>query len=76
VTEAKRGHELFGDDGLLAALAALRSSEPEHLTYELLRAVTRFAGGGVHDDIAIVSFALASGDRPAKAVGHTRLVRA
>ena len=41
-----------------------------------LRAVTRFAGGGVHDDIAIVSFALASGDRPAKAVGHTRLVRA
>ncbi len=76
VTEAKRGHELFGDDGLLAALAALRSSEPEHLTRELLRAVTRFAGGGVHDDIAIVSFALASDDRPPRAVERTRLERA
>jgi serine phosphatase RsbU (regulator of sigma subunit) len=75
VTEAKRGRELFGDDRLLAALAALRSSDPEHLSGELLRAVTRFASGGMHDDIAIVSFALATDGRPPSAVERTRLAR-
>jgi chemotaxis methyl-accepting protein methylase/GAF domain-containing protein/PAS domain-containing protein len=76
VTEAKRGREMFGDDRLLAALAAMRSSDPEHLARELLGTVTRFASGGVHDDIAIVSFALASDGRPPSAVERTRPPRA
>jgi serine phosphatase RsbU (regulator of sigma subunit) len=76
VTEAKRGHELFGDGRLLDALTAMRSRDPDHLSTELLQAVTRYASGGVHDDIAIVSFALATDGRPPSAVARTRLPRA
>lgn len=57
VTEARRDGELFGEDRLRALLGRTRVSV-EHLPAHILDRVLAFSGGGLQDDLAILTIQL------------------
>jgi len=58
VTEARRGHEQFGDDRLRALLATTDAPSAEALTRIIETAVLAHTGGPPQDDIAILAIRL------------------
>lgn len=63
VTEARRGNEFFGDDGLIEAVRALIAWPTEKLPSLLLERALAFSGGYLHDDVALLAVSYAG--RPA-----------
>ncbi|MDQ4132877.1 MAG: SpoIIE family protein phosphatase [Actinomycetota bacterium] len=54
VTEARRGPEYFGDDGLVSALAATTGMGAQAMADAVVAQVVEFQEGQVRDDIAVV----------------------
>jgi PAS domain S-box-containing protein len=54
VTEAHRGHQLFGEDRLAAVLAGCAGSDAETIADAVQRAVQDFAEGPRRDDVAVL----------------------
>jgi sigma-B regulation protein RsbU (phosphoserine phosphatase) len=59
ITEARRGGELYGDARLVAELAGSADRGPQALVDRLMAVATRFAGGELSDDAAIIAVSLA-----------------
>jgi len=54
VTEARnRKGDFFGEEGVIAALAGMQDASAEEVASGLMRAVTRFARGRLHDDAVV-----------------------
>ncbi len=56
--EAKSGHVLFGEEGVIKTLEQSESQEPQELIDGLLKAATDFSKGRLQDDIGIVAVCL------------------
>ena len=54
MTEARRGHEQFGDERLRATLEACQAASAAQLADAIERAVFDFAGPEPNDDIALL----------------------
>jgi serine phosphatase RsbU (regulator of sigma subunit) len=55
ITEARRGDEFFGDDGLIEAVHALTAWPTEKLPSLLLERALAFSGGYLRDDLALLA---------------------
>jgi PAS domain S-box-containing protein len=55
LTEARRDHELFGDERLFELLAHERSGSPEQTLRKVVDKVLSFTGGKLSDDLAILA---------------------
>lgn len=58
IVEARRGDELYGEERLARAFAALKSGNVAHLPSRLLSEVAKWAGQEPKDDVAILTLTL------------------
>ncbi len=58
LTEARRGRELYGEDRLIKVLDSRRDCDPQATIDSLLDELTRFTGGGLSDDLAVLALTL------------------
>ena len=65
VTEARRGGEVYGEARLRALLAARADATADDLAAAIEADVTRFQGGPLPDDLAVVVLRVRPGARPA-----------
>ena len=63
ITEARKGGVLWGKEGMIAFLSRASLRSPDEFADGLLEAAKQHAGGGLHDDAAII--VLQVGDVPA-----------
>ncbi len=54
LAEARRGDVLFGEDGVANMIRRDPTASPEVLTKVLVEAARDFAGGPIHDDVAVL----------------------
>lgn len=54
ITEARRGANLWGKEGLVAYLGSARNQGPDEVADGIMGAAKAHAGGGLHDDAAII----------------------
>lgn len=64
--EARRGPELYGEDRLGLLLGSAGDRGPQETVDALLEDLTRFTGGALSDDLAILALALVAAGEPCR----------